>query len=272
MATRSFRSSGLETQLIHCHAHDYPRLIRRWQKVARASGMKMRAYYEEGGYELFYLESDRKPDPGSSIYLSAGIHGDEPAATEALLSWAEENPVVLRNVRPLIFPCLNPWGLVNNSRFDRDGRDLNRCYHNEEVPQIAAQIRVLGNSRFDLAFLLHEDYDARGYYIYEIAGRRPHLAENLMRVASLHLPADMRTRIEGRRARGGVIRRRVTQDTMPFWPEAFILHFRHAERTFTVEAPSEFHIDVRVFAHVAVLDLAVKTCLEEAKSKQPRLR
>jgi len=250
--------------LVHCHSHDYSRLVRRWQKVARTSGLEMRAFCESGGHEVFFLKPARGGERGPSVYLSAGIHGDEPAATEALLTWAEENPVLLKKVKPVIFPCLNPWGLVNNSRFDREGRDLNRCYHNEDVPQIAAQVRLLGSDRFDLAFLLHEDFDARGYYIYELAGRKPYLAEEMIRVASLLLPIDRRTQIEGRRARGGVIRRRITPGMMPTWPEAFVLHFRHADRTFTVESPSEFHLDARVATHMAVLDLAVKTCLKES--------
>ena len=253
--------SGLAPALIHCCAHDYSRLVRRWRKVARASGLKMRAFCEAGGYEVFYLEPGREDERGPSVYLSAGIHGDEPAATESLLAWAEENPARLKMIRPLIFPCLNPWGLVNNSRFDREGRDLNRCYHNGDVPQIAAQIRILRDLRFDFALLLHEDFDARGYYIYEFGGRKPYLAEEMICAAARHLPVDMRTAIEGRRSRGGVIRRRITPDLMPFWPEAFLLHFRHADRTLTVESPSEFHLDARVAAHVAVIDGAVRSLI-----------
>ena len=52
-------------------------------------------------------------------------------------------------------------------------------------------------------------------------------------------------------------------DLMPDWPEAFLLHFSHATRTFTVETPSEFAIDARVAAHEAVLDAATELCLRQ---------
>jgi len=247
----------------HLCSHDYALLIRRWKKAAGAAGLKMGTFSESGGYPIHWLASAPPPKPMPSVYLSAGIHGDEPAATEGLLDWVEKNPRVLRKFRALIFPCLNPWGLVNNNRLDPRGRDLNRCFNKIRVPQIRAQLKILRGQSFDLALTLHEDYDARGLYIYEVAGRRPFWAEDLLRAASPQVPPDPRSRIEGRKARAGVVRRRVSPDLMPDWPEAFLLHFAHAARTFTIETPSEFAIDVRVAAHRAVLDRAVKRCLEE---------
>ena len=38
------------------------------------------------------------------------------------------------------------------------------------------------------------------------------------------------------------------------YPEAIWLHLYHSLRTFTVETPSEFALEQRVAAHVAVLD------------------
>ena len=52
-------------------------------------------------------------------------------------------------------------------------------------------------------------------------------------------------------------------DLMPDWPEAFLLHFLHSARTFTIETPSEFAIDARVSAHGAILADALDKCLAE---------
>ena len=79
------------------------------------------------------------------------------------------------------------------------------------------------------------------------------------------MPPDSRKTIEGRKAKNGIVRRSITPDLMPDWPEAFLLHFRHATRTFTIETPSEFSIDARVAAQEAILDTAVKKCLAEFK-------
>ncbi|MFA7343256.1 MAG: M14 family metallocarboxypeptidase [Terrimicrobiaceae bacterium] len=249
--------------MLHLRAHDYPHLVRRWKRAAEAAGLKMRTFAESGGLPIYCLESGPVRDERPAIYLSAGIHGDEPASTEGLISWVEKNPRVIRKFRSLIFPCLNPWGLVNNCRLDPRGRDLNRCYNKGRVPQIRAQVGVLGCSRFDLALQLHEDFDARGVYIYEVAGKRPFWAEDLLRAGTRELPPDPRASIEGRRARRGIVRRKLTPDLMPDWPEAFLLHFLHSARTFTIETPSEFAIDARVSAHGAILADALDKCLAE---------
>ena len=78
--------------MLHLHAHDYTRLVRRWKRAAAAAGLKMRAYAESGGYPIHYLSSDPGRNERPSIYLSAGIHGDEAASTEALVNWVEKNP------------------------------------------------------------------------------------------------------------------------------------------------------------------------------------
>ncbi len=245
--------------------HDYAALITRWRKIAGPAGLTIRRYTEASGYALFVLESKRPPADAPSVYFSAGIHGDEPASTEGLLTWAAQNTALLRSVNAVIFPCLNPWGLVNNNRLNEQGLDLNRTYHNTDVPQTAAQVSLLEGRQFDVALMLHEDYDAHGTYIYEVTHSRPFWAEHLMVAAERFIPADIRKTIEGRRARRGIVRRRVHRDLMPFWPEAFLLHFHHARRTFTIETPSEWHIDSRVEAQKAVLSEALRLCLTDRK-------
>ncbi len=254
--------------MLHVGAHNYSGLIRRWRQAAAPAGLTMQEYAESGGYPIYFLASPPARRELPSLYISAGIHGDEAAATEALVGWVEKNPRLMRNFRALIFPCLNPWGLVNNCRLDFRGRDLNRCYNNLRVPQVRAQLKILGKARFDLALTLHEDYDAHGLYIYEVPGKRPYWAEDLLKGALSHMSHDTRKSIEGRRARNGLVRRKITPDLMPDWPEAFVLHFSHAARTFTIETPSEFAIDARVAAHEAVLDAAIGKCLEDFRSSQ----
>lgn len=252
---------------IHDDAHDYAFLIRRWRKLARRAGLRMVKYAEAGGYELFYLESVDPLDTAPSIYLSAGIHGDEAGATEGLWSWAEKAADRIRTLNLLIFPCLNPWGLVNNSRFDAEGRDLNRGYRLNQVPQLAAQMEVMEGRRFHLALTLHEDYDGRGNYVYEIASRRPYWGEQIL-AAEKRIPVDRRRSIDGRPARAGVLRTKLTSELMPDWPEAFVLYFSYAERTLTLETPSEFSISARARAHQKMIARAVKLARAEAKAKK----
>src|SRR5260221_4296789 len=72
-----------------------------------------------GGNEV--AESKRE----ARIYISAGIHGDEPAGPLAIRQLLQEN-----NWPPGIglwlCPCLNPDGFVHNRRENPDCADLNR--------------------------------------------------------------------------------------------------------------------------------------------------
>jgi protein MpaA len=249
--------------LRHRRPHDYPDLIRRWRKVARAAGLKLGKFAEAGGQAVYVVESPQAHREAPALYFSAAIHGDEAATAEGLISWAEKNQARLRDWNLLIFPCLNPWGFIANSRLDADGRDLNRSYHDDSVPQIAAHRKLLGTRRFDLAITLHEDYDALGFYLYEVPGPKPYWGEHLTRAVRKFLPIETRRRIEGRAAANGIVRRAIKTDMMPTWPEAFILHFAHCQRVFTVETPSEFHFDDRVDAHVALMEKAVDLCARE---------
>jgi murein peptide amidase A len=250
----------------HSRSHDYGFLFRRWRSVARARGLKLAPYASASGYELFCIET-RRPDPSLPwIYISAGIHGDESGSTEACLEWMATTPLTARDFNVMIFPCLNPWGLVNNSRRDADGRDLNRTYHNDSVPQTAAHVARMAGRRFDLALCLHEDYDATGVYIYELRVVKPYWAENLLAAATRHMPADTRRSIEGRGNSAGIVRRAIKPEMMPEHPEAFVLCFHHCERTFTLETSSEAHIDDRVAAHVAMIECAVRLSLRKHPS------
>ncbi len=254
-----------KAKLRHGRAHDYKYLIDLWRAVVKKTGLRMTKFSEAGGYPIYCVRSAVQvtAQPVPSIYLSAGIHGDEPASTEGLLAWAQKNTALLGKLNVLIFPCLNPWGLTGNCRLNADGRDLNRAFHDDAIPQIAAQKRIMGKRRFDLALNLHEDYDAMGLYAYEVPGQKTHWGEKILRAASRHLPIDTRRNIEGRAASGGVVRRAIKLDVMPDWPEAFVLHLAHSHRVFTFETPSEFHIDDRVDAQVAIITEAVKLAAKE---------
>ena len=243
--------------LRHARSHDYAHLVKRWRAAAPKAGLSLEVFAKSDGYSLIHLFSKKPPADAPSVYFSAGIHGDEPASTEAVLEWIERNSALARRLNLRIFPCLNPWGLVHNKRTDAEGRDLNRCYRDCSLPVVAAHRRLVQKSDYDLALILHEDYDAQGAYLYETSPAKPHWGERIIAAMACHIPPDPRRRIDTSRAKEGIIRRRISANTMPDWPEAFLLHFHGATRVFTIETASEFHIDTRVEAHVAAIDAAI---------------
>lgn len=233
-------------------------LLRRWRRLAKSARLQIREYFEEGGVPYVVLESKPSAIARPALYLSAGIHGDEAGGTEGLIAWAELHTLQLQKLNLMIFPCLNPWGLVNNVRTDAIGVDRNRSYHDHSVPATRAHLDELHGRRFDAALVLHEDFDAQGVYIYEIQRRRPSWGPELLLAASEIISPDPRPRIETSRSKLGLIRRKISKHTMEQHPEAFSLHFHHADRTFTIETPSEHALPVRVSAHVAIIKRAVE--------------
>ena len=158
------------------HVHDYGRLVQRWKRIARRCGLKLEPFAHAGDFTLYYHQTRPSAERRrGGVYISAGIHGDEPAPPEALAQWAERHlPALARAERLPVFlaPCLNPFGLTNNQRTDEHGTDLNRIFRHGDATPVPELKALLAGRRFDLALTLHEDFDAQGVYLYEL--RRLH--------------------------------------------------------------------------------------------------
>jgi protein MpaA len=97
------------------------------------------------------------------VYLSAGIHGDEPAGPLAVEQLVREN-LWPAGLDLWLCPCLNPNGFPLNRRENAAGLDLNRQYLDREAAETRAHIAWLERQpAFDMALCLHEDWEARGF-------------------------------------------------------------------------------------------------------------
>ena len=63
-------------------------------------------------------------------------------------------------------------------------------------------------------------------------------------------PIDRSEVIEGRPARNGIIRPNLDPRSRPDWPEAFYLITHKSRLSYTLEAPSDFSLHIRVAALV----------------------
>jgi len=245
---------GYHGETIELHA-----VLREVAAAAAAHGWTSEVYHQADGFEWFALHRPSLVTHNSSlVYLSAGIHGDEPAAPLAALkllqanNWPEDAEIYL-------LPCLNPAGFTLNQRGNAGGLDLNRDYRNPQAAETRAHIAWLERQpRFDLYLCLHEDWESHGFYLYEQnPDAKPSLAAKMIAAVKPVCPVDMSETIEGRPAQSGIIRPNLNPADRPDWPEALYLISHKARQGYTLEAPSDFPLAARVNALVAAVHAAL---------------
>lgn len=232
-------------------------LVATFEERASQQGFRVGRFGEIGPCPLIAL-TKRTPGPRPRIYLSAGIHGDEPAPPLALLRLLERGFFDQRAVW-FLCPLLNPTGFPHGTRENASGIDLNRDYRQPKSTEIAAHLRWLGTQpSFDLGLCLHEDWEATGTYLYELnPEQRPSLAEPIIAAIAKNYPIDDAGLIDGRPAHGGVIRPDVDPATRELWPEAIYLRAHHTTLNYTIETPSGHPLEERIAAQCLAVETAV---------------
>jgi protein MpaA len=268
---------GYRGETIDIHA-----VLRDVEAAAQTHGWATEIFHESGEFKWLALHrpplSIRNPSasaessgatapkrseggqPSTKIYLSSGIHGDEPAGPLAALKLVQENrwPEV---AEIFLLPCLNPTGFARKRRENADGVDLNRDYRDPKSAEVRAHIAWLERQPpFDFYLCLHEDWESHGFYLYEQnPDSKPSLAEKMVAAVKAVCPIDHSEIIEDRPAQGGVIRPNLDPRTRPQWAEAFYLIINKARRGYTLEAPSDFPLGTRVNALVVGVNAALAT-------------
>lgn len=190
--------------------------------------------------------------------LFAGVHGDEPAGSLALIKFLERlavEPARATGYELRAYPWVNPTGAEDGTRENRAGKDLNREFWREsEQPEVKAIEAELRTQRFHGLITLHADDTCEGHYGY--AHGQP-LDDALLRPALLAaekvLPRDRRSKIDGFTAREGVINdcfHGILCGPPEQKPRPFNLIF---------ETPARAPLDDQVAANVAALDAILAT-------------
>lgn len=228
--------------------------------ASQQHGWTSEVFYKGSEFELFALHRNNRDGANRRrMYISTGIHGDEPAGPLAALKLLQENRWPA-NFELWLCPCLNPAGFTLNTRENAKGIDLNRGYLNPVAAEISAHIAWLERQpEFDLTMMLHEDWESQGFYLYEQnPDGRPSFAEKMIEAVEKVCPIDRSEMIEGRPAEGGILRPIIDPCSRPDWPEAFYLITHKARQSYTIEAPSDFPMPARVNALVAAVNAVVE--------------
>jgi protein MpaA len=233
-----------------------------FDREARARGFRADFLAEIAGVPLHAYV---RPAPAAhpKLYLSSGVHGDEPAPPQALLELLRRD-VFDDRAEWYLVPMLNPTGFIARTRENSEGIDLNRDYREPRSAEILAHTRWLAKQpRFDVTFCLHEDYEAAGFYLYEVNTRElPSLAATMLAAAAVHSPIEQATVIDGREASGpGLIRPSIDPILREGWPEALFLREHHTHLGYTLETASAQPITQRVATTFAAISAALSRLL-----------
>ncbi len=238
--------------------------------AGRRHGWTGRQLPTPGGAHLPVLHRPATGAEGMAprMYLSAGIHGDEPAGPLAVRELIERDALP-RDVEFRVLPCLNPTGFPRNTRVSSGGHDLNRDYRHRQTPEVRAHVEWLAaQPPFEVTFCLHEDWEAEGFYLYELnPENRPSLAPAMLDAARGVCPIDRSPRIDGREAHEGLIRPVLDPAQRPEWPEAFYLLQHQTRLSYTLEAPSDFAPEVRVAALTNAVEAGVRAYLSTRNAR-----
>lgn len=191
---------------------------------------------------------------GRRVYLSAGMHGDEPAGPLALLELMRQDFFDAQHDWS-ICPAINLSGLAAATRGNAAGIDLNRDYWHRRTPEVAAHAAWLeSRPRPDVFVSLHEDWESSGFYFYEInlGPDCPERAHAILTAVEKWFPREPGPVIDEHIAREpGWIYHAAEPDRPQGWPEAIFLAKMGCPVSFTFETPSRAPLDQRIGAHVA---------------------
>lgn len=199
---------------------------------------------------------------GRSVgFLSAGIHGDEPSGSRALLEFMRHHE--LPDHRSwVIAPALNPTGLVAGTRESAEGIDLNRDFLQQRSGEARALVRWWQRQPVPCAFhlSLHEDWEAEGLYLYVLNSTSgPCFSETLVERLRGKVRLQERGPVDGHPlSRPGLILHDPEPDEPQGWPEAIWIVKRAPTASYTLEAPGGFSPAERVEALVVALKIALE--------------
>ena len=233
-------------------------ILERALTAARQNGWTVDIFPEAKELPLYGLRRISKQER-LSAYISAGIHGDEPGGPMALINMLELNTWP-SDISLYLCPCLNPTGFPKNTRENLVGIDLNRDYrHFNSIETRAHKAWIDALPSFDISICLHEDWEANGFYLYELNPDGIACAsQHILRSVSSTCPIDQSELIDGRPAKNGLLKPLTSPDARPLWPEAFYIVQNNKTRlSYTLEAPSDFPLAIRTHA----LRVAVETAL-----------
>jgi murein peptide amidase A len=233
---------------------DYQAYSQKVAAILRNAGASCEIYAEINGNELRGYDLLKKNLP--VVYISTGMHGDEPGGPAALLHLLE-NGLLDRQLSFHICPMLNPTGFEHGTRENGIGCDMNRDYLQLKNAEVQGHVKWLEKRSPELFISLHEDWESEGFYFYEIntTGDVPERYEFMAARISEVMPLEAGDIIDDHEVRcKGWIYHEAEADMIDNWPEAIYMAKHGCSLSFTLESPSSQALQQRVAAQCAAVN------------------
>lgn len=185
------------------------------------------------------------------VVLTTGIHGDERCGPEALVELFEEREFC-PEITWVAAPLLNPAGYRLGCRENEAGIDLNRDFLRRQAVETRCLMAWWSRQPrpCDLHLSLHEDWEAEGFYLYEInTSGKPSFAAEILALLAGSVPLQETGPVDGHvLAAPGLILHEPVPDEPEGWPEAIWMTRTWPVQSYTFEAPGRFSPAARVQA------------------------
>jgi murein peptide amidase A len=252
---------------------DYGEVVHRLDGLSR-SGWRVKQVGEVWNYPWFTVERIVKQS-APVVFLSGGMHGEEPAGVEGVLQWLERHDWARWRVNWFVLPCINPYGWERNQRTNAQRRDINRQFrHSSAAPEAELIKGLVKNKEFLFSMEFHEDVDAAGYYLYELRREPPFVGEKILRGVGKVIHINPDRIIDGRAATGrGLIRRQPDAAALNLrqrWPMAYHLFLNCTGHVLGSETPVTVPLEQRARAHQVGLKTALQQVLGSREEGRTR--
>ncbi|CAN5637575.1 hypothetical protein BH09VER1_BH09VER1_15680 [soil metagenome] len=207
---------------------------------------------------LFAGPGDRRSYLRVGIF--AGIHGDEESGVLAaveLLERLHKEPERARGYELFVYPVCNPEGYIENTRWNRDGLDLNREFWSGSAePKVQILENQLRRLQFNGIIALHADDTSDGIYGF-VKGHEltKYVLDPALDAAGKYLPRNFDKSIDNFEANNGIIEQGY-EGILTAPPEQKPKPFE-----IVFETPHHAPMDQQIEAHV----IAIETILDRFK-------